>query len=404
MIKIIQNTLTVLNGSEKKKFATLVVLDILISFADILSLAVLLWIVQFYIQPGQSNIPIFLPSWLGNRNSVLLIAVFVICFAIKNLLAFFISKSFYTFSSTTAIRISYNNLLRYQHSSFENFVHTDSSAHIRNICFQPYEYCQYMLSGIQQIITQVSLIVIAVIAILLFNAKLFLLLLLILLPPVTIVFYCIKKRLTASKKHIRNNNERSFQYLLDALKGYVESNIYHRNDFFLQRFINSRKKFSHYLFDTMAIQILPNRIIEVFAVLGLFILIAIAQWTGNNDSTTLITIGAFIAAAYKIIPGLVKIINVTGQMKAYEFSVNELQQHTHPVINSDAHYSPIPINNIALSGVHFRYAGQEVLHNFSLEINKGDFMAIRGRSGRGKTTVMNLLLGFLPPAERPGSY
>lgn len=399
MIKIIENTLKVLDGSEKKRFAILVVLDILISFADILSLAVLLWIVQFYIQPVQTNTLSFLPSWLMNRDSVMLIAVFVVCFAIKNLLAFFISKAFYTFSSKAAIRISYNNLLSYQHSSFENFIHTDSSAHIRNICFQPYEYCQYMLSGIQQIITQVSLILIAVVAILLFNAKLFLLLLLILLPPVTIVFYFIKKRLSASKKHIRDNNERSFQYLLDALKGYVEANIYNRNDFFLQRFINSRKKFSHYLFDTMAIQILPNRIIEVFAVLGLFILIAIAQWTGNNDSTTLITIGAFIAAAYKIIPGLVKIINVTGQMKAYEFSVNELQQNTAQVISNDAPHSSAPISSLALSGVHFKYATHEVLHNFSLTLSKGDFMAIRGRSGLGKTTIMNLVLGFLSPQQ-----
>ena len=49
-------------------------------------------------------------------------------------------------------------------------------------------------------------------------------------------------------------------------------------------------------------------------VLGLFILIAIAKWSGNNDADYLITVGAFVGAAYKIIPGIVKIINISGQI------------------------------------------------------------------------------------------
>src|SRR4029077_5813747 len=101
-------------------------------------------------------------------------------------------------------------------------------------------------------------------------------------------------------------------------------NIYDRNDFFLKRFINQRRKFSSYLFDSFALQTMPSRIIEIFAVLGLFILIAIAKWSGNNDSGALIAIGAFMAAAYKIIPGIVKLINVAGQIRAYEYSITDL--------------------------------------------------------------------------------
>ena len=69
----------------------------------------------------------------------------------------------------------------------------DSSVHIRKIAFQPYEFGQYILTGFQQIITQGSLILFTIMAILVFNAKLFLLLLLILLPPALLVFYLIKK-------------------------------------------------------------------------------------------------------------------------------------------------------------------------------------------------------------------
>src|SRR4029078_11071838 len=139
-----------------------------------------------------------------------------------------------------------------------------------------------------------------------------------------LVFYIIKKRLTHAKIQIRTTNEKSFQHLLDALKGYAEANIYDRNEFCVDRFIKQRRIFSKYLFDSLALQSMPNRIIEIFAVLGLFILIAIAKWSGNNDNAALITIGAFMASAYKIIPGIVKLINVAGQIRAYEYSLTDL--------------------------------------------------------------------------------
>ena len=399
MKHILKNTLAVLDKKEKKQFFILLMLDIIISIADILFLALLLWIIQFYIQPvPENNLPI-LPTWLVDKNSIVLIAVFFILFSIKNWAGFLINRANYKFISKVAIRISGNNLSAYQQGGFEEFVNTDSSTHIRNICFRPFEFCQYMLSGIQQIITQLSLMLIAIIAIILFNAKLFLLLLLILLPPVVIVFWFVKKRLTVAKKHIQSSNEKSFQHLLDALKGYVESNIYNRNNFFLQRFVNSRKKFSTHLFNSLALQSLPARIIEIFAVLGLFILIVIAKWAGNNDSTMLITIGAFMAAAYKIIPGIVKVINVSGQMKAYEFSLNDLDQSKKTNAVQPGEKPVDDLRSIELKNISFQYKEQPVLEHFSMVVNKGDFIGITGESGKGKTTILNLLLGFLQPVN-----
>ena len=395
MKETIKNTLAVLTKKEKKQFGILICLDIFISLADILSLAGLLWIIQFYIQPGQNKSLSFLPSPLTDQNSIVLIAVFVILFAVKNWLGFIIARAALQFNSRIAVRISGNNLSNYQQAAFSEFVSTDSSAHIRNISFQPFDFSQYMLSGIQQMITQASLIIIAIVAIVLFNAKLFLLLLLILLPPAIISFYLIRKRMMVARKNIQESNERSFQYLLDSLKGYVESNIYDRNSFFLKRFIDARRKFSTHLFDSLALQGMPNRIIEIFAVLGLFILIAIAKWTGNNDSTTLITIGAFMAAAYKIIPGIVKVINISGQMKAYQFSVNELRQSkkiTGPVEKESA----VPIHSVEFKNIHFKYADRIVLNELSFEARNADFIGITGESGKGKTSILNLLLGFLP--------
>jgi ABC-type bacteriocin/lantibiotic exporter with double-glycine peptidase domain len=394
---ILRHTWSVLEKEERKRFIVLSILDIVISLIDILSLALLLWIIKFYIQPGANNLS-FLPAWLADRQSISFIAIFFFLFSIKNIAAFFITRAQYNFIAGVAVRISGINLSNYQQGEFKDFINIDSSVLIRKISLQPFEFCQFILSGIQQIITQSFLIILTIAAILLFNAKLFLLLLLVLLPPVILVFYIIKKRLTHAKIQIRTTNERSFQHLLDALKGYVEANIYNRNEFFLGRFMKHRRTFSRYLFDSLALQSMPNRIIEIFAVLGLFILIAIAKWSGNGNSAALITIGAFMAAAYKIIPGIVKLINVAGQIRAYEYSVNDLIEKK--VTKSVTAEDPlVPVHSIELRNISFRYNNLEVLKNFNLSLEKGDFLGITGESGKGKTTVLNILLGFLTPDE-----
>ncbi|MGG9964222.1 ATP-binding cassette domain-containing protein [Ferruginibacter sp. SUN106] len=393
---IFKNIVSVLKKKEQQQFGILILLDIFISLLDIFSLAVLLWIIQLYVQPGHKSSLSFLPASIAKANSVLFIALFVIFFAIKNWSAYLVSKAYNTFSSKVAIRISQQNLINYQQAAFEEFINKDSSAHIRTICFQPFEYCQYMLAGIQQLITQCSLILITIIAIVLFNAKLFLLLLLILLPPVIVVAYFIKRKLTAAKKNIQESNQQSLQYLLDALKGYVEGNIYNRNEFFLKRFVTTRQQFSTHLFDSIALQGMPNRIIEIFAVLGLFVMVVIAKWTGNDDSATFITIGAFMAAAYKIIPGIVKMINVSGQMKAYDFTLNELTPRKKGNDAAGVVDKAQTLQKIEFKNISFQYAQQRVLNNISFSIEKGDFVGITGESGKGKTTILNLILGFLP--------
>jgi ABC-type multidrug transport system fused ATPase/permease subunit len=390
--------LQILAPAEKRQFWIQIVFNVFISIADIASLAFLLLIIDFYISNSIDRLD-FLPAWMLDPHSIFLIAVFFIFFGIKNLLGILISSAQYKFVGRVAVRISQHKLESYQKGTFDGFVNIDSSAHIRNIALSPFEFCQHILSGIQQILIQSILILFAIAAILLYNAKLFFLILLILLPPVTFLFFYIKKKLTETKKTIQASNEKSFQYLLDALKGYVEGNIFQRNNFFHGRFSKARQTFSKHLFESLSVQTMPNRIIETFAVLGLFVLIVIAKWSDIHDSSTIITIGAFMAAAYKIIPGIVKIINSMGQMRAYDFSIDELETFVEKTKDKEQVKPSEPINAIEIRNLDFQYTDNHVIKDLSLFIKKGDFIGITGRSGKGKTTIFNLLLGFLSPSN-----
>jgi branched-chain amino acid transport system ATP-binding protein len=54
---------------------------------------------------------------------------------------------------------------------------------------------------------------------------------------------------------------------------------------------------------------------------------------------------------------------------------------------------------LRLEGVHAHYGGARILHGVSLDVGEGGSVAIIGRNGVGKTTVVNSVLGIASVAE-----
>jgi len=54
---------------------------------------------------------------------------------------------------------------------------------------------------------------------------------------------------------------------------------------------------------------------------------------------------------------------------------------------------------IRYENISVEFDGKSVLQNFNLTIRRGEKVVIRGNSGRGKTTLLNLLLGFVQAQE-----
>jgi ABC-type multidrug transport system fused ATPase/permease subunit len=395
--------LSVLTTREKKHWACLTTLSLLISVADIASLALLVFIIHFYSQPGEavSTLTGFigepLAKELFNRSSLLLITLFFVVFSIKNLAAWLVHAWQTRFVHQVAARISGNNMLQYLEGNYATYIHTDSSALTRAISFHPLEFSQHVLAPMQQAFTEAVLIVLAITAILIFNAQLFLVLLLILLPPVFLAAWLTKRKGLSARSYLKSSRTGMWRHLHESITGFVESNIYNRNQFFTARYAASQQLLNKHQADLQSLQALPARLAEVFAVLGLLALIAIGKWWQQEHyAIQLVTLGAFMAAAYKIIPGIARILNAVGQIRTYSFTIHDLVQH--PPAEKQVSNTPVQsIQSITFDQVSFHYEHKPVLHNFSCHLQPGELIGIDGHSGKGKTTLINILLGFIAP-------
>jgi ABC-type branched-subunit amino acid transport system ATPase component len=58
---------------------------------------------------------------------------------------------------------------------------------------------------------------------------------------------------------------------------------------------------------------------------------------------------------------------------------------------------------LEVADLHAGYGGAQVLHGVSIAVAKGQVVALLGRNGMGKTTLIRALMNMTPPHVRQGS-
>jgi ABC-type multidrug transport system fused ATPase/permease subunit len=390
--QILTDILNILQKQERIKLAKLILFDLVMGVLDVAFLGMILVVINFYIKNQQPAIVSFLPAKLANRDSLMLIGLFLILFGFKNWIGYVNSKLQQHFFYGISSRLSKRNIQSYLTDDYLRFVNIDSSVLIRRISQQPIEFSNYILTNLQQIVSQSILILATITGVLFWHPDLFFMLFLLLLPPVILLGNFIRNKLKAIRANNRVVSQKTIQHLQESLAGYIDSNIYQKGDFFVDRYYNQQLQLNNNIATQQTLQGLTSRLVEVFAILGFFILIAINKLSAGTPAVSLLTIGVFMAASYKIIPGIVKILNSASQIKTYQFTITDLQPAEPAIVFTDETES---IRSIIFEQVKFRYKDKRVLNNISFEIQAGNFVGISAASGKGKTTIIHLLLGFL---------
>jgi ABC-type multidrug transport system fused ATPase/permease subunit len=147
---------------------------------------------------------------------------------------------------------------------------------------------------------------------------------------------------------------------------------------------------------------IPRFYLEFMSIIGLvgFIIIMLVQ--GKNPTILITILGVFVAATFRLIPSLNRIIVALQNIKYYSSSLEIVHQEVSSLKVQYYRKNNIPSikfeSQIELENISFNFKnGLTVLKNLNLSINKGQIVGIIGESGSGKSTLIDLIIGLHKP-------
>lgn len=206
-------------------------------------------------------------------------------------------------------------------------------------------------------------------------------------------------------------------HVYQAITGIKEITVMHRRENFVKRYdaVADLKRKTNLVYNFIGT--CPNRIIETVCIGGIMLVVCVRIAQGVNMKEFVPHLGTFAVAAFQILPsagnisayvsGLVFLRptleetynNITAANK-YEKGSMELsldEENTRFAKDVRVEFK----EKITIENITWKYnnSNREILEGLSLEIYKGQSIALIGSSGAGKTTLADIILGLLPPQK-----
>jgi len=405
----------------KNKFFLIQILIIFTSIIDLLGLAALIPVLVAVLdmQILDTNVYfVFLKSTFGFQdNKYFILALFLSAFL------FFLARAIFLFISNWIQNkfiyaigedIAKKTYKYYLDLDYLKFVKKDSSKVIRELTVNPQHFSKFLVYPILLLSNEILVVVLIVLSIAFFEIKVFFLLLSTILPITFLFNGLLKKRVREYGKTQNNLTPLLYSSSTRAISGYIDVKLKSKEKTLIFDYMKVLKDLNSINIKVSVLNVMPAKIFEISMVAGFVIILLYGLFLKNSPELVLPLISIYALSGYRVIPSLSKIIPslIMLEKHSYLFDVfkaplfkykNLKQTDMMKRKNQDlSAETPISIKNyLLLDDVSFKYSenGNYILKNINLKIYKGEIVGIIGRSGTGKTTIVNILAGFLKPTS-----
>ncbi|GAB4233130.1 MAG: ABC transporter ATP-binding protein [Stanieria sp.] len=271
-----------------------------------------------------------------------------------------------------------------------------------------------ILFGFSNLVVILALTILLLKTNLIATASIFIILLL-----VASILYWFKNKLARWGKEGHESNVEMIRLINHGLGGFKETKVIGCESYFENQMVQQAGKFKIAVTNANAFSLLPRYILEPL-IITFLVGFTIAYLLQNQSAETLTaTLGVFGMASIRLLPAASNFISTVASVRRCSYIVDQLYfdlkelekvefNHNWQLSNSTLKQSfftysdekVIPFKNeIILDRVTYSYpkASKSSLKNISLVIKKGESLGLMGKSGAGKTTLVDVILGLLTP-------
>ena len=195
--------------------------------------------------------------------------------------------------------------------------------------------------------------------------------------------------------------------IVEVLTSYRELFVQNRLFYYSNEIRNLRVKLAKYQAEFTFMPNISKYIVETTVIIGALIVAGI-QFSLKNAADAFATLSIFLVAATRLAPALLRVQHAVMVIRNSFGGASSTINLIEIVNNSPSlgireskqnfNYQNF-VGDISISKVSLTYPGKETpaISNISIEIPAGQFVAVVGSSGAGKTTLIDTLLGVLEP-------
>ena len=197
--------------------------------------------------------------------------------------------------------------------------------------------------------------------------------------------------------------------ILELMQLYREISVMNLRDQYIDEIAEIRSEIASLEAELNFLPSMGKYVLEVSLIVGGLLVGGIQFWL-QDASHAVGALGVFLISATRIGPATLRIQQSFLSMKgntAQSAQTISLIEHDKNIMSRDLKIKVNPNKNgyqefspsVNISNLHFKYPEKENLlfSDFNLQINSGEFVAIVGPSGGGKSTLVDLILGVFPP-------